>query len=702
MVRHFDTTSTRPGLFSSDPVAHSLQLPSDPARYTHHTMPRARPQLSITLPRNFTFHYTEGDEPKTPEQESEPPPVPKSPRAYRIKRRSRPTVATRTFAAQDATQDIPIPSIKTTMPPESTRPSFQQRVTEPAYGFLAPIPRHFLTAPRTPTVKKTLLPETWTSSKESNIGDSISRPMSACSLLSDSSDESDISLQSYQSKGGSCTSPESDAADPFGTRSIRKPKSILRPRIEASLFVPQKKQSLVQWTPEMDRHLWTTYLVYLQDPTVTPFKLLPGVAPPLGVCHRVARAARRTWKGTKASCKSPEISSPLDPVRDLKSAATNGSPDTITAKRSGSNTPTGLTFPKAPSWPKSGSSTRRRLRELCKRKPTIAPHYQRLLQSRSPSPFSSSSPRSNSRSSRPCSPFACRKSSSAFDTRDIQLSLTTSTAATMQPDGPLAQFAQPAAAAPNPDSEWFNEPPVPWASPTAIPSDLGQGYEEIVGAGQLGSPFNGFHTWGPSRSRQHLRPTTPRTQSSDVTPIGPTLRSPVRLHDTFPYPSMTKRRAQHQLEDELSPGGTDIRREMLENLFGAPAEGRHRRRNRGFSLGDMSNEARLAGLFTPPSVDEQMTSPDLPVGSAHSATLLNPPTADSIGRLGSPFAGIGRRPSRRPLRHMATASLSAYDPSTFSSIEQRLSQDDNNDLSRLLRSQPNPTPEVASQDSSMQ
>jgi len=51
---------------------------------------------------------------------------------------------------------------------------------------------------------------------------------------------------------------------------------------------------------------------------------------------------------------------------------------------------------------------------------------------------------------------------------------------------------------------------------------------------------------------------------------------------------------------------------------------------------------------------------------------------------------------------MATASLSAYDPSTFSSIEQRLSQDDNNDLSRLLRSQPNPTPEAASQDSSMQ
>lgn len=662
-------------------------------------MPRARPQLSITLPRNFTFHYTEGNEPKTPEHESEPPPVPKSPRAYRIKRRSRPTVATRTLAAQDATQDVPIPSIETTMPLEAARPSFQQRVTEPACGFLAPAPRHFLTAPRTPTVKESLLHDSWTSSKDIYRGESISRPMSACSLLSDSSDESDISLQSYQSKGGSCTSPESDAADPFGTRSIRKPKSILRPRVEASLFVPHKKQSLVQWTPEMDRHLWTIYLVYLQDPTVTPFKLLPGVAPPLGVCHRVAREARRTWKGTKASRKSPEVSSPLDPIR-IKSTATDGSPDTIIAKRSGSNTPTGLTFPKAPSWPKSGSSTRRRLRELCKRKPTIAPHYQRLLQSRSPSPFSSSSPRSNPRSSRACSPFACSKSSSTFNTREIQLSLTTSTAATMQPDGPLAQFAQSAS---SPDSEWFNEPPVPWASPTAIPSDLGQGPEEFVGAGHLGSPFNGFHTWGPSRSRPHLRPTTPRTQSSDVATVGPMLRSPVRLHDTFPYPSMNKRRAQHQLEDELSPGGTDIRREMLEKLFGGPAEGRHRRvRNRGFSLGDMSNEARLAVLFTPPSADEQMISPDLPEGSAHTATLLSPPTADSISRLGSPFAGIGRRPSRRPSRHMATASLSAYDPSTLASIEQRLSQGDNNELSRLLRSQPDATPKVASRDGSMQ
>ena len=667
-------------------------------------MPRARPQLSITLPRNFTFHYTEGEEPKTPEHELTPPPVPKSPRAYRIKRRTRPAVSTRTFAVQDPSQDVPIPSIETTMPIEPQRPIFQQRATEPAHGFLAPVPtRHFMTAPRTPTVTRKLLSDAWTSSKDCNIGESISRPMSACSLLSDSSDESDVSLQSYQSKGGSCTSPESDAADPFGTRSIRKPKANGRPRLEARLFAPQPKQSHVRWAPEMDRHLWTTYLLYLQDPTVTPFKLLPGVAPPLGVCHRVAREARRTWKGTKAPCKSPEVSSPLGLDRDFRSAKSNDSPDTIIARRSGSITPTGLTVPKPPSWPKSGSSTRRRLRELCKRKPTIAPHYQRLLQSRSPSPFSSSSPRSQSRWSHASSPFATRKSPSAFNTRDIQLSLTTSTAATMQPDGPLAQLAQPAAANSHPNTEWFNEPPVPWASPTAIPSDLGQGPEDLFGAGQLGSPFNGFHTWGPSRSRQHLRPTTPRTQTSDVSTIGPTLRSPVRLHETFPYPSMNKRRAQHHLDDELSPGGSDIREKLLDNLFGDHAEGRHRRvRNRGFSLGDMNNEARLAELFSPPSADEHMSSPNEPEGSAQSATLLSPPTGDPISRLGSPFAGIGHRPSRGPSRHMATASLSAYDPSAFASIEQRLNQANDKERSRLLRSQRESTSKIASMDSSMQ
>lgn len=644
-------------------------------------MPRPRPQLSITLPRSFTFHYTEGEEPKTPEQELPVPTIPHSPHAYRIKRRSRPGLSNQTFdQLKPVSKDVPLPTIEVPSSVEPERPIFQQRSTEPSRNFLSPVAsRPFMTAPRTPSTQRNLLSETWNKSADLSTGESISRPMSACSLISDSSDESEGSLESYQSKGGSCTSPESDAPDPFGSRPIRKRMLKERPRLE-TCFAVKIKQAQTHWTAEMDKHLWTTYMVYLQDPTVTPFKSLPGVSPPLGVCHRVAREARRTWRGAKTTSR-------LTVESGLVRTKSDDSPSTITASRSGSNTPTGLPSLKPPPWPKSGSSTRRRLRGLCKRKPTIAPHYQRLLQSRSPSPFSSS-PRSQIRSPRATTPLTRQNPPSVFNTRDVQLSLTTSTAATMQPDGPLAQLAKSNLQNESADSDWFNDPVVPWASPTAIPSDLDPGHGDSMDTSQLGSPF-AFHTWGPSRSRQNIRPTTPRTQSSDVSTIGPTLRSPVRLHETLPYPGVTKRRAQHQLEDELSPGGTDVRRELLENLFTGSAEGRHRRvRSRGFSLGDVTNEARLANLFTPPSAYENISAFTPPNDSTHFSELQSLSTGDSAGRLGSPFSGIARRPSRGPsCRHTSSASLSSYDPNAYASIEQRLSQADQGDLARLLRGQ---------------
>ena len=418
----------------------------------------------------------------------------------------------------------------------------------------------------------------------------------------------------------------------------------------------------------MDKHLWTTYLMYLQDPTVTPFKLLPGVSPPLGVCHRVAREARRTWRAAKPGSQTSH---------ECATAVIKRGESSDRSNRSGSSTPTGGTQSKSHLWPKSGPSTRRRLPEHCNRKPMIAPHYQRLLQSRSPSPFSSS-PRTQTRSSRASTPMKY-DDTSVFNTRDVQLSLTTSTAATMQPNGPLAQLAHSKHSQEQSDRDWFNDPIVPWASPTEIPSDLGHG-DPPMPMSQLGSPF-GSHTWGPSKSRQHLRPMTPRTQSSDVSMLGPTLRSPVRMHDTFPYPGVTKRRAQHQLEDELSPGDTDMRRELLESLFGGSCESRHQRvRNRGFSLGDY-NEARLANLFTPPSANDTNGSHESS-NSRQTSRLQLPSAGDSIGRLGSPFSGIARRPSRGS-RHVASASLSAYDSNAYASIEQRLQNTD--ELSRLLR-----------------
>lgn len=636
-------------------------------------MPRARPQLSITLPRNFTFHYTEGEEPKTPEQET-PVPVPQSPQAYRIKRRSRPNVSSViSDCHQDAFEslDIPIPTIETPASVETLRPAFQQRYTEPAEGYLSPIPtRRFMTSPRTPSTQRNHLSDTWGLSNTPKPGGAISRPMSACSILSDSSDDSNGSLSSYPSLGGSCTSPESDAPDPFTLPSILKRKARNNKSISTELQTPLKKvQALKQthWTSEMDRHLWGAYLVYLQDPTVTPFKMLPGVAPPLGVCHRVAREARRTWRGAKTVSRK---------------SCDGGSPDTIRPNRSGSNTPTGLITSRPSPWPKTGASSRKRLRELCKRKPTIAPHYQRLLQARSSSPESSSS-RSQSHSLIRSSSFSHQTQQNPFATRDIRVSLTTSTAASMQPDGPLAQLASRNAMSPQSDRDWFNDPIVPWASPTEIPSDLGLGTgstEESLETPQLGSPF-GYHTWGPSRSCGPLRPSVPRSQSNAIPVVGRSLKSPVRLHDTFPYPSVLKRRAQHQLEDELSPGGTDMRRNLLEDLFGGPSESRHRRvRSRGFSLGDVnSTGGRLESLFTPPTVHDEMQSSESAVESSPFVNLELPSISDSVRRLGSPFAGVSSRPPRRSSRHMVSASLSAYNHSNFSSIDQTIGQVNHDD-----------------------
>lgn len=652
-------------------------------------MPRTRPQLSITLPRNFTFHYTEGEEPRTPEHEVPLPLPPSPPRAttYRVKKRIRPSV-TSLFQTDN---DMPIPTIEVPAPNVPTKPLFQHRATEPVDGYLAPtLGPKFMTMPRTPSPHQRQAVADWDSSSK-DIGESIIRPLSACSLLSDSSDASSSgSLTSYPAGDGSCTSPESDAPDPFKSASIKKGKSrewAAMARNEVPEGNISSKKPHVSWTSEMDKHLWSTYHIYLQDPTVTPFKMLPGVAPPLGICHRVAREARRSWRGAKSKArKSSEFLSPFGLKVEATVASNNGvpgSPDTVRAIRSGSNTPTGVDINNSSVdvWPKSGSSTRRRLRCLCKRKPSIAPHYQRLLQSRSPSPFSSSSPRNSSRSqsrlSEVTSPF--QPQSSPFNTRDIQLSLTTSTSATMQPNGPLAQLASSNGSSANvpPNTEWFNEPPVPWASPTAIPSDIDTTADMNapvvpMQSPRLGSPF-GYHTWGPSRSRQRARPSTSRMLSSDAATIGPSLRSPLRMHDSFPYPGISgvqKRRARLQLEDELSPGGSNREQNLLDSLLNNHREGRHRRvRSRGFSLGDMQTSNSLENMFTPPN-DDQMRTPLASNIAALSSGTAEPTTPTEPRRLASPFNGIAPRLTRS--RHMATMSLGAYEP--FSSIGETLGQ----------------------------
>lgn len=655
-------------------------------------MPRSRPQLSITLPRSFAFHYTEGEAPKTPEQHAKTPEAaPSPPQLYRMKRRARPTIQTLTDTQARLTDQLQNATMPTTESRSQglTRPSPLHRATEPTDSLLAPVPsRPFMTLPRprTPTMQRVQFQhDSYKTPPPKDLGEEITRPLSRFSIMSDSSDVSSGSLTSYPSMGGSCTSPESDGADPFMLPSKREfncatqAEAGLKPEALATTATSHnKKQPRVRWTSEMDKHLWSTYMQYLQDPIFTPFKDLPGLAPPLGVCHRVARQARRTWRGGQQPTQgysgesSPKITS-------------SGSPETIKNSQSGSSTPTGPPPATSFSWPHSRSHTRRRLRHLAKRRSTIAPHYQRML--RSPSPLSSSS---QSRSARASSPL-CQEQS-AFNTRDIQFSLASSTAATMQPDSYLARLSQSTLATPRPASQYSSDPPVPWASPPPVPSsalpssaippsNFGHSVvsaDPFVAQTQLGSPFSGSHTWGPSRSRSTFRPSTPRAQSGLAAPTiePPTLRSPVRLDGENPYPSVSKRRAQHQLDDELSPGGSD-KRDVIEQLFRGHTEGRHRRvRSRGFSLGDVNGSDRLEKLFQQ-AVPEQQAYPEqeAPQGPQTSSSTLQPPhVGESVRRLGSPFSIDGGRsmPTRRPSRHLASASLSAFDPGNFTSIDQRI------------------------------
>ncbi|KKY23006.1 hypothetical protein UCRPC4_g03011 [Phaeomoniella chlamydospora] len=391
--------------------------------------------------------------------------------------------------------------------------------------------------------------------------------------------------------------------------------------------------------------------MYLQDPTITPFKTVPGSLPPLGVCHRVAREAKRTWP--KASKDQEERFRFVSPFAQPVEVS-------MTSPRSGSSTPTGA----APKifWPKE-SSTRRRLKELCKRKFSIAPHYQRLLQSRSPSPFLDSFIRRPASRSSTLPPT--EDTTMAFATRDLGVSLMSTSAS-----GPLAQLAVETHEQMDSD-DWFNDPITPQKS-TPASSSLSQGHLEASGhllppstLPKLASPFT-YNTWGPTRSRRSQRPAL--NQFDTIHATGPHLLSPARLD---PFTNAHKRRAQNQLDQELSPGGSDIQ-DNLQKLFSPTSSGdvsqrRVRLRNRGFTLGAADARERLDSLFTPPN-DMSMTQFDEP---SNKPAGLAPPALDDAKRLGSPFELDSKKSFRshsRTPRHAASSSESFITKSFANSI----------------------------------
>jgi len=346
---------------------------------------------------------------------------------------------------EDASSD----SIPCTPPPQLLSP-------QP----LTPKPTRFVSPPRTPLPKlfTNLTPRAireWEAAEGvGNTAATISRPDTACSNYSSSSDSSLDSLTTFTTAGGSCTSPETEASffadEPEKESTHLKPTDALKPSSEVQESAEKKdgasqiRVRKTKWTEEMDNHLWRTYIIYQQDPKITPFYVLPGQVPPLGVCCKVARETKRSWKEVKMGDGWKGVPSTPRPKRKLRASGykTEGNDTAATGNRGDI-----LRKTSPYSWPASEASTRRRLRELCRSGygPSVNPHREYRQQRRTASTPRLLPPRSSTVSPSPLNSATSdrigSRDSFLFSTRSIALSLTTSTASTMNPNGLLAAIA---------------------------------------------------------------------------------------------------------------------------------------------------------------------------------------------------------------------------------------------------------------------
>lgn len=428
--------------------------------------------------------------PKTPEPFATTdirPPSPPRPR-FRLRRRapsSNLKAPTQQFLASVATADVPIPSI------EEPRLVDEDMVDTLSTNFPQHSPHHFefsdegdLPRGRISSLPKTPAPHAvpslspkrfpdWSldqaySSLESS-PECDSRPSTAQSTQTSSSLFSRYSLNSDNFSQFSIDPDDIGQFD--GDGSIEDANKTIKPIRAAPPAAASKRRSRkAPWTRSMAQHLWSVYMTYLQDPHVTPFHIGKSGIPPDGVCMRVAREAKRSWKGPK----SPQMKN--------KAAA----------EHSGSATPTEATAPATSylQWPHSCAATRAHLRELCKASATSAARNHHYMGARNPTPFGRTANRAWSRRLAPPS-----RSQSAFSGNDMALSLAVSTCESMQPQGPLAQLTA--------SRDQQLAPPLGFCAPpaliaaTAVPASAsGAAGADIT---RLGSPFVA-RSYGPSSS----------------------------------------------------------------------------------------------------------------------------------------------------------------------------------------------------------
>lgn len=561
-----------------------------------------------TLPRGFRCPDYEA--PRTPEPfaQAEDAQIPSPPRPrLKLRRRvaSQLAAPTQHFLASVAAADVPIPSIEE---PEIAPDDCDMNGAYPFpelrcddegdMNFLRPRGRG-LSPPKTPmpTLQPSLPPTrypNWTIDSISSVESTpepdyeSSRPSTARST------QTSASVFSRFSHGS-----DDDHCDTFGDDGQGKDYGLVALEEDATSHrasASKGKARKAPWTKAMSDHLWSTFMLYLQDPKVTPFRMGKSCIPPSGVCLRVAREAKRSWKGSKA----------------LSKAANSGE-----GAKSGSATPTAESSGTFIQWPHTCAATRAHLRELCRVKASSRTNNYRFM-SRSITPFTQAAARHWNRRSTPA------RSPLPFATQDMSMSLTLSTSDSMQPNGPLAQLT---ASDPEPPHEADRR------SPVLAGQTLGtfEGEPSFAERRRLGSPFSAS-SYGPSSSGSlaavlGLTGSIPRRQSQTVGPRR-TLQSPVRLS-----------RSGTQKRRHTQSGAPRHRPSIIADLWldpslsAAAAADTSVAREPSFGATHRNDDPFTSRTPPVPALTSSISMPN--VGAQADASALPAPPA----RLGSPFTG---------------------------------------------------------------
>ncbi|KAG5993654.1 hypothetical protein E4U43_003430, partial [Claviceps pusilla] len=651
-----------------------------------------RPQ-SPPSPRSTPARLRSPTSTRSPPARLRSPSSPRSPPArlrFRLRRRAatQRTAPTTQFLASVAAADVPLPSIEKPQVYDNEDMLSIAYPTIPQldrfdHALLAdqPGPGRTFSPPKTPAAElaPSLSPKQfpdWSldgalSSPESSPEYESSRPSTARSTQTSSSLFSQYSFASDDLS--QCASPESDHYERFGHfLAPEDADKTIKPATHQARCATSAKSRRAPWTNPMSQHLWSTYMTYLQDPKVTPFRVGKSGIPPSGVCMRVAREAKRSWKGSRPQMK----------------------PD----NKSGSSTPTAESAGPFIEWPHTCASTRARLRELCKaHSATTGRQFQYL--SNSPTPFGKTANRFCARRSVPA------RSPSVFSASDLAMSLSVSTADSMQIQGPLAQLTS-SQTEPFPPFQWQPSQPSSATEQSGCPSlgeagvggDLQQSWTP-----RLGSPFMA-RSYGPSSSSgltgslindsSGIR----RRQSHSVgTRRG--LGSPVRF-DPQNRSSLQKRRSRQSI---LEP--RRIKRPSLGSDFWIdPSVDGDAECNPHQKLGEFSStdSKQRDNLFVPRTNLQELFEASTPAtthggltGSASfpTTTALASSCQTVPARLGSPFTATRTMSNSFPSRHSRTVSSPPLDVAAafrpFATVPNQSGEMRNNDGTKFSTSASN-------------